>query len=275
MQGKTIVVTGGSMGIGLAIAQEAAKLGARLVLVARTENALEQGLSQLVDSQRHSAMVCDVAQQCQVDALARKLQHDFGTIDGLVNCAGIYGPIGRLGELDMEQVQQAFDINFFGTLRVCQSLLPLLSQRKKIVNLAGGGAASPFANYTAYACSKAALARFTENLALEYPDLDVNCLAPGFVLTRFHEQTLAAGPEKCGQSFYQQTQQQYQTGGVSPKAAAELTCFLLSPESDGISGKFIAAPWDPWREPEFQEQLRTRKHFATLRRIDDRNFRET
>jgi NAD(P)-dependent dehydrogenase (short-subunit alcohol dehydrogenase family) len=275
MHDKTVVVTGASMGIGLAIAQEAATRGARLVLVARTESALEQALSQLVDCQRHCFIVCDVAQQSQVEALGQRLENEFGTVDGLVNSAGIYGPIGRLTDLDMERVKEAFDINFFGTLRVCQRLLPLLTERKKIVNLAGGGAASPFANYTAYACSKSALVRFTENLALEYPELDVNCLAPGFVLTRFHEQTLAAGPDRCGQAFYEQTQKQYESGGVSPKAAAELTCFLLSQESNGISGKFIAAPWDPWKEPDFQERLRSSKHFATLRRIDDRNFRES
>jgi 3-oxoacyl-[acyl-carrier protein] reductase len=140
--------------------------------------------------------------------------------------------------------------------------------RKKIVNYSGGGAASPFPNYSAYATSKIALVRYTENIALELAaeSIDINCIAPGFVITRLHRQTLAAGSEAAGASFYEGTKKQMESGGVPPEKAADLTAFLLSDESDGITGKFISAPWDPWDSLEFQGRLRSDKDFCTIRR---------
>jgi NAD(P)-dependent dehydrogenase (short-subunit alcohol dehydrogenase family) len=159
---------------------------------------------------------------------------------------------------------------------MCGLIAPLLTgtPRKKIVNFSGGGAATPFPQYSAYATGKAAIVRFTENLALELADenIDINCVAPGFVITRLHQQTLKAGSGKAGTGFFEGTKKQIETGGVPASLAAELTAFLLSAASDGITGKFISAPWDPWREPEFQDLLRADKDFATLRRIDNKMF---
>jgi 3-oxoacyl-[acyl-carrier protein] reductase len=145
--------------------------------------------------------------------------------------------------------------------------------RRKIINCAGGGGTFPFPQYSAYATSKAAIVRFTENLAVELTEdeIDVNCIAPGFVVTRLHEQTMAAGAEKAG-AFFGQTQKQMASGGVPAERSAELATFLLSGDSDGISGKYISAPWDAWRDAAFQARLRSDKDFGTLRRIDDQQF---
>jgi NAD(P)-dependent dehydrogenase (short-subunit alcohol dehydrogenase family) len=126
----------------------------------------------------------------------------------------------------------------------------------------------------AYATSKIAIVRFTENLALEMSDdgFDVNCVAPGFVITRLHQDTLSAGPELAQQSFYENTKKQIESGGVPAEKAANLTVYLLSEASDGVTGKFISAPWDAWEEEAFRERLRIDKDFATLRRIDDKTF---
>ena len=103
--------------------------------------------------------------------------------------------------------------------------------------------------------------KLTENLAEEFKPLgiSVNAVAPGFVVTRLHEQTLKAG-EKAGKSFVEGTKKQIEKGGVPPEKAAHLTAFLLSDRSAGITGKFISAPWDPWEKPEFIEKLKSRKH---------------
>ena len=97
-------------------------------------------------------------------------------------------------------------------------------------------------------------------------------MAPGFVVTRLHQQTLNAGKEIAGDAFFQATQKQIENGGVPPEKAADLTCFLLSSKSDGISGKFISAQWDPWYTDEFQKLLREDKDIVTLRRIDNKSF---
>ena len=278
LDSRVIVITGGSLGIGAEVAKACAAEGATVVLAARTKAALEKTLRELGPSARqpHELYPLDVSRYPQVRKFARWLEAKFQHVQGLVNCAGIYGPIGKTPQVSMEKFAEAVAVNFLGTVYACQAILPLFppAARKKIVNFSGGGAATPFPNYSSYATSKVAVVRFTENLALELAAeaLDVNCIAPGFVLTRFHEETLAAGPELASPGFYEATKKQIAGGGVPVEKAVRLTVFLLSSLSDGITGKFISAPWDPWPEKDFQERLRRDKDLATLRRIDDKMF---
>ena len=79
----------------------------------------------------------------------------------------------------------------------------------------------------------------------------------------------------AGPGFYENTKKQIEEGGVPPEIAAELTIFLLSEDADGITGKFLSAPWDPWQDKTFQEKLREDNDLATLRRIDDKYFKKT
>ena len=98
-------------------------------------------------------------------------------------------------------------------------------------------------------------------------------MAPGFVATRMHEQTIEAGPDAAGVDYYRRTVSQVDEGGVPASEAAELIAFLLSDDARGISGRLISAQWDPWREPSFHDRLRADASLATLRRIDDQFFR--
>ena len=278
LDGKTVWITGGSLGLGLAAAEKCAEAGARLIISSRTESDLKEAVKRLKakSSLEPSYRVMDVGARSQVESQAQWAREKFGRIDGLVNCAGIYGPIGPLNAISMDEFTEAIRINFLGTVFMCHYFSGLMAARNgKIVNFSGGGASTPFPNYSAYASSKIALVRLTENLAEEFKPLgiSVNAVAPGFVITRLHQQTLKAG-EKAGKAFLEGTQKQIEKGGVPPEKAADLTAFLLSDASSGITGKFISAPWDPWDKPEFVEKLKNRKDFATLRRIDDIHFTE-
>lgn len=278
LDAKTVVITGGSLGIGLEIAKKAVAAGARVIIAARNQSNLEKALADLKDisAKDHQLYKIDISQYEEVHAFAKWCTDKFGAIDGLVNCAGVYGPIGKLPVIDIKKFDEAIRINFFGTVYMCHAFMPVMKavSRKKIINYSGGGAATPFPHYTAYATSKIAIVRFTENLSLEMnaDGFDVNCVAPGFVITRLHQDTLAAGPELCQPAFYENTKKQIEAGGVSPDKAANLTVYLLSRDSDGITGKFISAPWDVWEEETFRERLRNDKDFATMRRIDDKSF---
>ena len=278
LDAKNIVITGGSLGIGLEIALKAAAAGARVILAARNEADLKRALKKVqhISNRDHQLFRLDVSQCGAVQAFAKWCVDRFGAIDGLVNCAGVYGPIGKFPQIDIKKFDEAIRINFFGTAYMCHAFIPAMkaSTRKKIINYSGGGAATPFPHYTAYATSKIAIVRFTENLALELDGegFDVNCVAPGFVITRLHRDTLAAGPARCQPAFYENTKKQIDTGGVPPDKAANLTVYLLSDASDGITGKFIAAPWDAWEEEAFRDRLKCDKDFATLRRIDGKTF---
>jgi len=274
LKGKTIVLTGASMGIGYAVAKRCAADGARLVLISRHRNDLEK-IEPTLQHRPHEIYPLDVSNVDLVGQFSAYLEARYDHVNGLINCAGIYGPIGKTDEVSPTEFAEAVQINLLGTFNMCHALLPLLkkSPRAKIVNFSGGGAASPFPRYSAYAVSKIAVVRLTENMAIEYaPDgIDINVVAPGFVNTRLHQQTLEAG-EKAGKDFVEMTKKQIETGGVPPEKAADLTAFLMSPASDGITGRFISAPWDPWQEASFITLLKQDKDIATLRRIDNKTF---
>jgi len=275
LDGRKIVITGGSMGIGLTVAQECAKEGASLILISRHYGDLEKAVAIIGDKQTHSYYSLDVSMPAEVSKMATKVAKDWVSIDGLVNCAGIYGPIGTFDKIDPAEFAHTIEINLLGTFYMCHYFLPLLrkSKRAKIVNYSGGGAAGPFPNYSAYAVSKAAIVRLTENMAVELKseNIDINAIAPGFVVTRLHQETLSAGT-KAGEDFLKKTAEQIAKGSVPPSVPAALTVFLLSPASDGVTGKFISAPWDPWQTPDFVAMLKADPDFAALRRIDNKMF---
>jgi len=279
LKGKTILITGGSLGIGFATAKKCVEEGSRVIIVARNKTTLHSSLkilNQISTEQEHLLYSLDVKNINAVNNFSKWIEDQKVKINGLVNCAGVYGPIGKTIEVDMKQFTKAFNINFFGTIYMCNAIIPIMdnSERRKVVNFSGGGAATPFPNYSAYATSKAAIVRFTENLNIELTNkkIDINSVAPGFVATRLHEDTLKAGPEKSGNNFYNNTIEQIKEKSVPPELAADLTAFLLSKDSDGIGGKFISAPWDDWENINFKKKLIKDQDFATLRRVDDKIF---
>ena len=278
LKDKKILITGGSLGIGLAIAKKCAKEGAKIIIASRNINDLNAALDNLrnISNLDHQVYAMDVSDINAVEEFSSWTKNQFGYIDGLVNCAGVYGPIGKSTIVDLLEFKQTIEINFLGAVYMCSKFAPLIKSdtNSKIINISGGGAASPFPNYSAYATSKVALVRFTENLSLELRDerFDINCVAPGFVATRIHNKTLEAGQNLAGEKFYRGTVEQIEKGGVPPEKAADLVSYLLSSGSDGITGKFLSAPWDPWKNMEFQDLLRSDDDVAALRRIDNKYF---
>lgn len=278
LESKTIVVTGGATGIGFAISKKIALEGGTVIICSRDKNNLIKAVKELkeISNRDHFYFITDVSKLDDVQILTKWIKKRFGMIHGLVNCAGVYGPIGKSTKVDMKDFLKTIEINLMGTIYMCSELSNVFipDVKKKIVNISGGGAAASFPNYSAYATSKAAIVRFTENLAIELFDenYDVNCVGPGFVSTRIHDKTLESGPDLAGKDFYENTIKQLENGSVPPEKAADLTSFLLSNDSDGITGKFISAPWDSWQDDSFKELLKTDKNFATLRRIDNKLF---
>jgi 3-oxoacyl-[acyl-carrier protein] reductase len=169
----------------------------------------------------------------------------------------------------------AIRVNLFGTFQVAREACRRMIDRKtrgSIVLMSGGGAATPFPNYTAYACGKVAVVRFTETLAAEVAQhgIRVNCVAPGFVATRLHDQTLAAGAALAG-GFVEKTKTELAKGGVPVSVPARAVAFLLSSNAAGITGRFVAAPYDGWAEwPSHLEAIAGSDVF-TLRRIVPRD----
>ena len=279
LTGRSAIVTGASQGLGRVIAESLVAAGADVLLMARGATRLERVREELAPrahaAGRVHAFAGDVSrpEDCAA-AVDRALSH-FGGLTVLVNNAGVYGPMGRLEEVDWEEWEEAVRVNLLGTALMCRAALPPLRARRygKIVNLSGGGATGPLPRFSAYAASKAAVVRLTETLADELREdgIDVNAVAPGALNTRLLDQVLAAGPEKVGREFHERAVQQHAKGGVPLEKGAALAAFLCSAASDGITGRLLSAVWDDWeRLPERREAL-ARGDVFTLRRIVPRD----
>jgi len=271
---RTAIVTGASMGFGAAVADRFAAAGISLMLCARNADELEAQRARLaakypaVKILAHSA---DVAHERQVDSLFAETDRVFGRLDVLVNNAGVYGPLGPLDTVDWAEWVDAITINLVGLAYCCRTAIPLFKRHNhgKIINLSGGGATNPLPGISAYAASKAAVVRLTETLALEVKEfgIDVNAIAPGLLATRLTDQLISAGPEKVGPALYERISRANAEGGTPLDLGAELCVYLASSDSDGVTGRLIAAQWDPWPFVDEVKRVLDGSDIYTLRRI--------
>lgn len=275
LDGRAAVVTGGSQGLGLAVASAFAAEGADVLICGRGEEALDNARRQLSAStgtgRRVVACVADVSRPEDSERLVSTALDAFGRLDALVNNAGVYGPMGLLEDVDWGEWARTVEINLLGTVLPCRAALRHMKNagHGKIINLSGGGATAPMPRISAYAASKAAVVRFTETLAEEVRQdgIDVNAVAPGALNTRLLEQVLSAGAESVGADYYAKSVRQKQQGGASMDSAAALCVFLASARSDGLTGKLISAVWDPWETLPAHATALANSDIYTLRRI--------
>lgn len=275
LEGRAALITGASQGLGLAIARAFVEAGASVIICARDAALLDRaraGLAAVTGAgQRVFAECADVSQPDAVDRLVRASLDAFPNLQILVNNAGVYGPMGAIEEVDWAEWTRAIEINVYGSVLPCRALLPHFKRQRygKIIQLSGGGATNPLPRITAYAASKAAIVRFAESLALEVKDagIDVNSIAPGPLNTRMMQELLDAGPSAVGEAFYDRMKNIADRGTTPVETGAALTVFLASAASDGITGKLLSAPWDPWKDlPQHRTEL-DRTDVYTLRRI--------
>lgn len=268
------LITGASRGLGFAVAQVFLAEGADVMLCGRDTNSLKSAQKKLVnDFPKHRviAQAADVSNASQVRALVKQSLSELGGLDIVVCNAGIYGPKGASDEVDWNEWEKTISINLFGVVHVCREVVPHFKKQRrgKILILSGGGATKPMPYFSAYGASKAAVVRFGETLAEELREfgVDVNCVAPGAMNTKFLDEALEAGPDKIGLAFYEQALKQKKEGGVPPERAAALCAFLASSASDGITGKLISAVWDQWEKLTEHRKELSESDIYTLRRI--------
>ncbi len=278
LTGKVVVVTGGSRGIGFAIARALGREGAKVAIGSRTAKEVDEAKAKLeADAIEVLARPLDVTNLEDVTAFVGAVVARFGTVDVLVNNAGVGGAIGLLEECDPREWMRTIEINVFGTMNACRAVLPIMrkNRRGKIVNLAGGGVGGPAVatRLSAYTTSKAATVQLTEALAKEVSDanIQVNAISPGAVVTEMTAAFVAAGPEKAGKELYERTLQQRQSGGESPEIAARLVVWLAS-DASTLTGKMLSAKWD--KVEEIDQAAANRSSLFTLRRIDNALFAE-
>jgi NAD(P)-dependent dehydrogenase (short-subunit alcohol dehydrogenase family) len=183
--GKRILVTGGSRGIGQAAVIEFLRQGAHVALNGRTEAAAVAGIATLDGDPGHIfAAPGDVATRDGCYAIVERAVADLGGLDVLVNSAGI-GHSGPFADVDEAMWDATIDINLKGTFFCCQAAAPhLKASRGNIVNVASDAGLIGETGLSAYCASKGGVVNLTRALALELaPDVRVNCVCPGYTDT--------------------------------------------------------------------------------------------
>ena len=258
-----ILLTGVSSGIGLYLAQ--ALRGEEVWGLAR-RNPLAKVCSHF--------SACDVSQWSAVEGVARDVRATWSRLDAIIHCAGTQGAVGEAMTVEPLEWVNTVRSNVEGAYFILRAFFCLLrhsQNRGKVILFSGGGASKSRPNFSAYGCAKTALVRLAETLAEEWKQfpIDINIVAPGAINTAMTREILDLGPAKAGPEEYTRAMKQLGSGGDSIANIERMIRFLLSGQSDGISGRFISAQWDRIEQLLAARDSLARSDLYTLRRIAD------
>lgn len=187
-QDKTFIVTGAGSGLGRALTLELLNRGASVAALDINEEGLEETkiLSE-ADEEKLSIHVVDITNRKSIEKLPEKMKEIHGSVDGIINNAGIIQPFIGINELEDDKIKQVMDINFYGTLHLIKIFLPGFLQRPEahIVNISSMGGFLPVPGQSIYGASKAAVKLMTEGLHSELKDTNVHVtiVFPGAIKT--------------------------------------------------------------------------------------------
>lgn len=267
---KNCLIVGASGAIGRAVAEKFYREGACVALTfhSRKRAALFGDLQ--AKDPRIATFALDVRNRKQVQTVVSRVTRKFGPIHILVNCSGVLGPIGPTHCVPVSAWLETLEVNLLGCFYLVRGVLASMLDAGggKIILFSGGGAAYGRPFFTAYSTSKAALVRFTESLAAELHDrnIQVNAIAPGPVKSRMWDELRASG-STGGPQALEELKRMDETGGVSAERAAALALFLASGRSNGLTGRLISAVHDKWEEMGSRISNILSTDAGTLRRI--------
>jgi NAD(P)-dependent dehydrogenase (short-subunit alcohol dehydrogenase family) len=235
LAGRTAIVTGASRGIGLGIAQRLVAEGARVCVTARKQEALDEAVETL-GGPEHAIAVAgrgdDVEHQVQA---VKSTVEAFGSVDLLVNNAGINPVYGPMVELDLDAARKIFEVNCLAALSWVQQVHAgwMAEHGGAVVNVSSVAGLKPAPGIGFYGASKAMLSHITSELAVELgPDIRVNAVAPAVVKTRFATALYEGREEEVAAAY------PLKRLGV-PEDIGSVVAFLLSEDAGWLTGQTL------------------------------------
>lgn len=188
VKGKTFVVTGAGAGMGRALTMALLKKGARVAAVDINQSKLDETMQMTADLyKRLSTHLVNISDKAAIEGLVDEVKAVHGSVDGIINNAGIIQPFIDVNDLSYDKVEQVMAVNFYGTLYMVKSFLPELLQRPEahILNVSSMGGFLPVPGQSIYGASKAAVKLMTEGLHSELMDTNVGVTIafPGAIKT--------------------------------------------------------------------------------------------
>jgi NAD(P)-dependent dehydrogenase (short-subunit alcohol dehydrogenase family) len=234
LEGKVVIVTGASQGIGRAIALAFGRAGASVVATARSTGALESLVAEVQQFGRPAvAVTADLAVESDIHRVAETAVARFGGVDVLVNNAGIIHAVTDLTDFEPAHWRYVLDVNLVGPALLTRAVLPTMIEAGagKVINISSIGGRRGGRGRSAYRAAKAGLISLTESVAAEVKQfgIDVNCICPGGVDTEGFRAVFGSGAALGHASLMQ------------PREIAELALFLASDASSAITGTAIDA----------------------------------
>lgn len=190
LSGKVAIVTGGSRGIGKAIASALGRAGARVIISSRRQEGLDEAAEDIrVDGGEVTAIAAHTGDETAVNTLIKKSVETYGCVDIVVNNAATNPQFGPILKSEESQWDKIWDVNVKGYFRVARACVPEMEKRGggKIINIASIASKLPLSGMGVYSISKAAVVMLTKVLAQELApaNVQVNAIAPGFIQTKF------------------------------------------------------------------------------------------
>lgn len=238
LAGKVAVVTGGSRGIGRAIALRLAEEGATVAITyTKNKESADKVVADIAKlGEGAFAVKADVASAQETKELVKYLESNLGKIDILVNNAGVFD-YSPLDQIDLDHYHRVFDVNIAGVIATTTAALKLLQNGGRIINISSVAADAPMKGASVYSASKAALDTLTRVWAQELGErqITVNGVAPGTTATDMYNQAL---DDAAKQQYISKTA----LGRVGePEDIAAVVAFLASPDGQWVTGQTIRA----------------------------------